>query len=140
MNDAFVAAVIDAWNNPGPHPRWHHEAQRNLLTAWPTLGYAVKALAERGRTVSRHYAAGDVICYDRGSRWLKLDRAASAEDVLVMLYAIDRAGLSPIDVVAMTIMDSERVIVEYLERDDNGRVVLADGTQVIDVCWTWEGQ
>jgi hypothetical protein len=48
-----VQAVIDAWNNAGPVPSYHHRAQADLFRTWPTLAVAVKNLADRGRDNSR---------------------------------------------------------------------------------------
>lgn len=41
-----VAAVIETWNNAGPHPEFHRRAMSDLKDSWPTLYNAVKALAE----------------------------------------------------------------------------------------------
>jgi len=38
--------VVDAWNNPGPHPDLHTAAKMNLKHQWPLLYKTVKRLAE----------------------------------------------------------------------------------------------
>jgi hypothetical protein len=44
---AEVLMVYNAWNDPGPHPAYHRDAQRHLLSMWPKLGRALDRLTVR---------------------------------------------------------------------------------------------
>lgn len=51
MNEASefvkaIEAVAKAWNDPGPHPRYHKDCQEWLQMNWSTLAAAVERLAE----------------------------------------------------------------------------------------------
>lgn len=51
--EQLIRAVADAWNNPGPWPRYHEKIQRQFKTLWPTLARAVEMLANHERTVTQ---------------------------------------------------------------------------------------
>lgn len=42
-----LIAVVRAWTVEGPEPRFHRHMQKKLLSDWPTLGKAVRALSRR---------------------------------------------------------------------------------------------
>lgn len=44
--DIHVAAVIKAWNEPGPVPAYHFWHKKKLREEWPSLWKAVSDLAE----------------------------------------------------------------------------------------------
>ena len=52
-----VQQIVDAWNNPGVNPRYHADMKAKLKKEWPTLAYAVEALARtHGRSTPRKSA------------------------------------------------------------------------------------
>lgn len=46
--EAEVLAVLDAWTDPGPMPRYHREMQAKLRREWPVLARALDAATARG--------------------------------------------------------------------------------------------
>ncbi|ASR83196.1 hypothetical protein FDI29_gp26 [Arthrobacter phage Abidatro] len=51
MMPSDVAAVVRAWNDPGPVPEYHRAAQLKLWQEWPTLAAAVETLASNREIV-----------------------------------------------------------------------------------------
>jgi len=41
-----IQAVIDAWNDKGPHPLYHVAAQEQLRAHWPALASALDNLTK----------------------------------------------------------------------------------------------
>lgn len=46
---ADAVAVMDAWNNAGPHVDYHRMSQQRLRETWPTLHDTVERLARHDR-------------------------------------------------------------------------------------------
>ncbi len=47
--ESGIAAVVEAWTNPGPGKKLHYKAKRKLYQEWPTLALAVERLVDENR-------------------------------------------------------------------------------------------
>lgn len=46
MTNPLIKKLIDAWEIPGPHPKWHRKCKNRLFDEWRTLYDAIKNLVD----------------------------------------------------------------------------------------------